>query len=182
MELDASRVRRPSRRFGWVDRRVVHEGHLAALGAAEIAVYLVLCIIADQHGLSWASPRTLAAWVKHPPDRVRTALGELARRNLVAVAGRLVQVLDLDVVDRGRPVSSPAPVVPSDSGRTDVRQHPQSALTAAERLALLPAAVREDLLEQARQKLTSITKGRAPSRPVLEAVACGLIREPVIRP
>ena len=182
MDLDASRVRRPSRRFGWVDRRIIQDGHLAALGGAEAAVYLVLCVVADQHGLSWHSPRALAACIKQPPEHVRAALLELSRRGLVAIAGRLVQVLDLDLVSPARPVSQQAFTADPVSDRPDVVRHPQSLPTAPERLALLPAPVREALIEEARQKLTRITNGREPSRHVLEAVACGLIRDPAGRP
>lgn len=53
MDLDLSRVRRPSRRFGWIDRRIVTDGHLADLGPTDVSVYLVLCLVADRHGVSW---------------------------------------------------------------------------------------------------------------------------------
>lgn len=178
MDLDASRIRRPSRRFGWVDRRVLHDGHLAGLGRAEAAVYLVLCVAADHHGLSWHPLRTLAAWTKHAPERIEQALLELTRRGLVATAGPLVQVMDLDLVALPRPGSAGLPAPGTKSGRPENRQHPRLPLTAPERLALLPAAVRQALIEQARQKLTRITNGREPSQSVVEAVACGLIRDP----
>lgn len=182
MDLDASRVRRPSRRFGWVDRRILHDGHLSALGGAEAAVYLVLCVAADRHGLSWHPLRTLAAWTKLSPERIKLALLELARRGLVAIAGPLVQVVDLDLVDPPRLESKPAPVPAPAWDRSEVRQHPQTVLTAPEQLALLPAAARDALIERARHKLTRITNGREPSRRVLEAVACGLTRDPEGRP
>lgn len=182
MDLDASRVRRPSRRFGWVDRRVLHDGHLAGLGRAEAAVYLVLCVAADRHGLSWHPLRTLATWTKYPPDRIEQALLELTRRGFVATAGPLVQVMDLDLVALPRPGSAGSPVPGARSGRPEKRQHPRLPLAAPERLALLPAAIRQALIEQARQKLTRITNGREPRQSVVEAVACGLIRDPEGRP
>lgn len=181
MHLDASRVRRPSRRFGWVDRRIVFDGHLASLDEAETVVYLVLCVLADQHGLSWHPLSKLSAWTKQPADRVRRALAGLAQRGLLAIAGRLIQVLDLDLVVRPGPHAPKSPPADTESGRTDSRQRPRSPVTAPERLALLPTAVRDDLIEQARQKLARFTNGREPSRQVLEAVACGLIRDPAVR-
>jgi hypothetical protein len=182
MDLDASRIRRPSRRFGWVDRRVLHDGHLAGLGRAEAAVYLVLCVAADRHGLSWHPLQTLATWTKHAPESIEQALLELARRGLVATAGPLVQVMDLDLVALSRPGSAGLPAPSTKSVRPENRQHRRSPLTAPERLALLPAAVRQALIEQARQKLTRITNGREPCQSVVEAVACGLIRDPEGRP
>ena len=96
MSVDLSRVRKLPRGFGWVDARVVHEGHLAGLGPVEVVVYLALCVVADRAGVSWYRPETLARHVHHPADRVRDAIKALVRRGLIASEGRYVQVLDLD--------------------------------------------------------------------------------------
>ncbi len=95
MSVDLSRVRKLPRGFGWVDARIVHEGHLAGLGPVEVVVYLALCVVADRAGVSWYRPETLARHVHHPADRVRDAITALVRRGLIASEGRYVQVLDL---------------------------------------------------------------------------------------
>lgn len=180
MDLDASRVRRPSRRFGWVDRRILHDGHLAALDGVAAALYLILCAVADRHGLSWYPVRMLATWTKRSPAQIEQALLQLARRELIAMAGPLVQVLDLDLV-LPRPKVTPAPVPVAQPGRPESRQHPQMSRSAQATLAELPAAAREAAIEQARQKLTQITNGREPSPRVVEAVAWCLIRDRTAR-
>lgn len=170
MDVDLSRVRRPSKRFGWVDRRLLAEGHLASVSAVPVSLYLVLCVVADRHGVSWYAPATLAEWVKCPADRIRPALECLKASGLVALAGRHVQVLDLDLL-------VPAPAVRRPVG--DVRREPTRdeppTLSAHGRLEQLPADVREGLLSRARAQLVRYTRGREPSRSALEAVAAGLI-------
>lgn len=170
MELDLSRVRRPSRRFGWVDRRLLADGHVVPLGPVPITVYLLLCVVADRHGVSWYAPGTLAGWVKCPPDWIRPALESLAEARLVALADRYVQVLDLDLL-------VPPPALPTRLGaaRPEPVTDEPPVMTARQQLERLQADVREDLLSRARARLCRLTAGREPSRSVLEAVAAGLI-------
>lgn len=177
MDVDLSRVRRPSRRFGWIDHRIVADGHLVALDPVETAVYLVLCVVADRHGVSWHTAGTLAAWVKVPPWRVREAVESLARRNLVAVADRYAQVLDLDLL-------VPAPAPPTQMPAAGTNPTPVGGVPpvepARDRLAQVSAEVREKLLCRARARLVRVTRGREPSAGVLEAVAAGLLDEEVV--
>jgi hypothetical protein len=172
MELNLSHMRRPSRRFGWVDRRLLTDGHLAPLGPVEISVYLMLCVVADCHGVSWYAPGTLAGLVKCPPNRVRRALESLADARLVALADRYVQVLDLDLL-------IPAPAVPTrlPATRSEPVTDAPPAMTARHRLEQLRSDVREELLGRAR--LVRLTGGREPSRSSLEAVAASLIDQEV---
>lgn len=170
MELDLSRVRRPSRRFGWVDRRVLIEGRLTVLGPVPVALYLILCVVADRHGVSWYAPGTLAGWVQCPPDRIRSALQCLAESGLVALAGRYVQILDLDLL-------IPAPVNLTSLRVTPVQPatDKQPLASARQQLAELPAEVRNTLLDRARGRFARFIGGREPSRSALEAVAASLI-------
>lgn len=170
MELDLSRVRLPSRRFGWVDRRLFTDGHLAFLGTVPVAVYLILCVVADRHGVSWYAPGTLAGWLKCPTDQIRQALEGLARAQLVALADRYVQVLDLALVD-------PEPAQPArvPAVRCEPTSDRPPEVTARQRLEQLPVDIREELLKRARGRLVRVTGGREPGRSALEAVAAGLI-------
>lgn len=177
MNLDLSRVRRPSRRFGWIDRRIITDGHLAGLGPADVSVYLVLCLVADRHGVSWHSDRTLSTWVKHSPDRVRDALDSLASRNLVAIEDRYVQVLDLDLLVPGTDTSVRLPVAES-SPSTASENAPREM--ARVRLARLPTEIRKTLEDRARARLIRFARGREPIKSAVEALAATLLDEEVV--
>jgi len=170
MELDLSRVRRPSRRFGWVDRRILMDGHLAALGPIPTTLYLVLCGVADRHGVSWYSPGRLAQWVKCPPDRVLPALEALVSAGLVARTDRYVQVLDLDWF-----LPAPGNLTRVTARRQAPVPQARPLATARQRLAELPVDVRNQLLERARGRFARFIGGREPSQSALEAVAASLI-------
>lgn len=175
MELDLSRVRRPSRRFGWVDRRVLTDGHLAPLGPVPIAVYLTLCVVADRHGVSWYAPARLAGLVKCPPDRIRPALESLVDAHLVALADRYVQVLDLDLPVPRADTSVRLSAAKPPPARDDVPREP-----AGDRLARLPVEVRRTLEDRARARLVRFTHGREPIKSVVEALAANLLDEEAI--
>ena len=171
MELDLSRVRRPSRQFGWVDRRVLTDKRFTVLGPIPVALYLFLCVVADRHGVSWYSPESLVRWIKCPPDRICPALQSLVDSGLLARAGRYIQVLDLDLV-----ASSPAPSESSAAAlRADLGSDKTPVVTARQQLEQLPADVREKFLIQARARLVRFTGRREPSQSVLEAVAASLM-------
>jgi len=110
MGVDSMVVRRPSHGFGWVDRRMVSEGHLVRLNQAEVVVYLVLCVVADRHRISYYRAESLARLVKLPSERVRSALERLVQQEFIAVEGQFIQVLDLDVRKRTQIESAPQEV------------------------------------------------------------------------
>lgn len=175
MELDLSRNRRPNGRFGWgwIDRRIMSEGHLTPLKQSEVVMYLFLCLVADQHGVSWYGSRAVSRLVKHAPNTIEQALVGLARRNLIAVAGRFVQVLDVDIV-----VPRPADPAMSPVQRlTPSPAAPPDAMTAHEHLAQLPAEKREEVLRRARQQMARFLGLHEPSPSALEAVAVGLLTQ-----
>ena len=177
MELDSTKVRRPSKGFGWVDHRIVSGGYLAQMEQAEVAVYLLLCIVADRHGISYYNVVTLARLTKCPVEAVRQALGALAARDLIAAQGRFVQVVDLD--DRcPAPAFSPKPPV-AVTASTRSQPGESTAEPAAVVLGRLPAGVRDELLDRARQEMAVFLGGREPTPAVLEAVAAGLLHQEV---
>lgn len=171
MDLDLSRVRRPSQRFGWIDRRFLVDGHSTSIGPVAVSLYMVLCVVADRHGVSWYASRTLAGWMQCPVDRIVPALARLTDAGLVAVADRYVQVLDLDLLVPAPAAGAPAPV----ARREEACEAPPQK-SAREVLDGLPADVLEGVLGRARAQLMRLTGGREPSRSVLEAVAAGIIR------
>lgn len=173
MEVDLSRVRRPSRRFGWVDRRLLTEGHLAPLEPVPISVYLMLCVVADRHGVSWYAPQTLAGLVKCAPDRIRPALESLADARLVACTGRYVQVLDLDP----QTSRTDASVRSSTQEPTPTKDVPCES--ARDRLARLSTDARKRVQDRARARLMRFTQGREPLESTVSALAASLLDEEV---
>ena len=168
--LDSSKVRRPSKSFGWVDHRIITGGYLARLDPGDAAVYLVLCVVADRHGISFYRPETIGRLLKRPGSTVPTALTRLAAHGLIAALGRYVQVRDLDDVSRApmTPPPSPGPTRPA------LPEPPEEA--AADVLARLPGPVREAYLTRARQRLARFLGSREPAPAALFATAAALWR------
>lgn len=53
-------LRSPPEAFGWLDARLLHDGHLARLGPAATSVLTLLALAADRHGASYYGRRTMA--------------------------------------------------------------------------------------------------------------------------
>ncbi len=173
MELDSSKVRRPSKGFGWVDHRIVSGGHLAQMQQAEVAVYLLLSVVADRHGISYYSAPTLARLTKCSVHDVRDALAALAARDLIAICDRFVQVVDLD--DRCPSPASTCKSPVAVTGLTGTRPVEVTADPASVVLGRLPVHVRDELLVRARQELAVVLGRGEPTQAVLEAVAAGIL-------
>ena len=171
MSVDPTRVRRPSRGFGWIDHRVLSGGYLAMLDCTQIATYCTLCVVADRHGISFYRPESLARIIKRPTAAVVGALAELSRHGLIACGGRYVQVRDLDEIAKSTPVAawSPSVLVPPT---------PEPAAESPEvTLARLVPAERERLVRKARERFERFMGKREPSSGALAAVAAGILRE-----
>jgi len=166
MSIDHTFVRRPRHGYGWVDHRVVSGGHLLHLNQAEAALYLLLCVVANRHGISWYHPRTLARLIKHSPRAIEIALQHLQQKALIARMDRLVQVLDLpenEVSPRVLTSGPPQPVAAAESSDTCIEIRAQ--------FESLDAADREELQVQARQELNRLLNGRSPSEKSIEDLA-----------
>jgi hypothetical protein len=98
------RLRRISGSFGWVDHRLLRDGHLARLGPVEAALYLFLVLAADRQGISYYRLESIGqrlgrlSW-----HDVRQARERLVARGLIAFAPHsehdpngVYQVLPLD--------------------------------------------------------------------------------------
>lgn len=93
--LIAGRVRRPpSTGFSWVDRRFLRE-HGPSLGKDALLLYLFLAAVSDKDGLSFWSDTRTASCLRMSEAAVTSARDELVRRDLVAYAAPLTQVLAL---------------------------------------------------------------------------------------
>lgn len=70
--------------FGWIDARLLKDGWLSAMGPSEIAVYLFLCLVANQQGVSWYRRDRIREALNLSEDEVRHALTHLKDIDLVA--------------------------------------------------------------------------------------------------
>lgn len=59
------RVRRVPRGFGWVDHRLMQDGHLAWLKPVEAALYLFLVLAADHRGVSFYRLESISRALGH---------------------------------------------------------------------------------------------------------------------
>lgn len=187
MKIDSTRERRPTAGFGWVDHRLVRQGHLAGLSRSGVAVYLVLCVVADRRGISYYSPAKLALLVKHSSSHVEEALSELAECGLIAREGRFVQVLALESVPAPRKPqagpAAPAPGEPVAAVRARLPAVPPQAAGEPRAsapdpqaiLAGLPTEQAHALLEEARQRLRTLYAGHEFHTGTVAAFAVGLL-------
>jgi hypothetical protein len=167
---------------------MVSGGHLAAMTQTEAAVYLVLCVVADRHGISYYHPASLGKLVHHPENRVRAALDSLHERRLIAAFGRLVQVLPVELVGQppapatqtpvaAAPARRPEPARPSSEATVAASTDPRVQNPPGQVLARLTAECREQLLAQARSELAQFLGSRSPSPAVVEALAASIAHQ-----
>lgn len=93
--VDPGRLRRVPKGFGWVDHRLVREGHARALSPDALALYLFLATVADSDGVSWYSDETLDSHLGVGVERLRSARKELLSRSLLAWRRPFHQVLEI---------------------------------------------------------------------------------------
>lgn len=98
--LNVQHLRRMPEGFGWIDHRLVREGHLQRANAPAWALYLILVTVGDEHGLSYYSDQSLARLLSLGVDEVAAARRQLVRADLLAYEAPLYQVLALE---GGRP-------------------------------------------------------------------------------
>lgn len=76
-------VRAPTKSFGWLDSRLLHEGWLTSLEPPAIAVLTLLALAADGHGASFYGRARMAERLGMPLAQVDLALGRLRELGLV---------------------------------------------------------------------------------------------------
>jgi hypothetical protein len=95
--LEPRRIRYPKGAYGWVELRMVTEGHLQALDPSCALVYLFLCTVGNREGISFWSRSRTACTLNLSLETVDTALRTLAEADLIAATARVVQVLPVPV-------------------------------------------------------------------------------------
>lgn len=115
--LEPRRIRYPKGAYGWIDLRIVTEGHLQALDGGAALIYLFLCAVGNRDGISfWSRPR-MARTLNLPLETIDAALRALVAADLIAATERIVQVLP--VPSHGESPSPPArPTTPVQTTAT----------------------------------------------------------------
>lgn len=70
--------------FGWIDARLLKDGWLIAMQPSDIAVYLFLCLVANQQGVSWYRRDRIQDALNLSEDEVRRSLRRLIELDLIA--------------------------------------------------------------------------------------------------
>lgn len=94
--LRPDRLRRPPRRFSWLDHRLVREDRLRNCTPEALALYLFLATVADAEGLSYYGDASCARRLGLDPGRLAAARACLVRADLIAYQAPFYQVLGLD--------------------------------------------------------------------------------------
>jgi hypothetical protein len=89
------RVRRIPRSFSWIDRDLLHHGHLKRLTQHEILLYFFLVLVAGPEGTSFWSHARIGELLGLEVGELLEALRGLLRHDLVAFSYPTFQVLSL---------------------------------------------------------------------------------------
>lgn len=83
---EPARVRSIRGSFGWVDHRLVRDGHLTGMCLPEIALYLFFVLAADRNGVSYYRKEHICAIVGLSEDEFHLARERLVQKRLIAFA------------------------------------------------------------------------------------------------
>lgn len=101
------RLRHVPRQFSWIDHRLVREGHIKGHSPGALALYLFLCTVADEQGLSYYSGERIGELLGFDGAELRAARAELEAAGLVAYSRPFYQVLSLEPEVFALPPSPP---------------------------------------------------------------------------
>jgi len=89
------RVRRIPESFSWIDREILHQGHLERLTQDEILLYFFLTLVAGPEGTSFWGYRRIAKLLKLSEDQVLRATAGLLKKDLIDFLFPTYQVLSI---------------------------------------------------------------------------------------
>jgi hypothetical protein len=115
--LCPGRLRHVPRQFSWIDQRLVRDRHIQGRSPEALALYLLLCTVADAQGTSYYSDATAGNLLSLSSARLREARAELVAAGLIAHRTPFYQVLSLE----SGPAAPPAPALrpePPRAGET----------------------------------------------------------------
>jgi hypothetical protein len=99
--LVSHRLRRVPNGFGWVDHRLLREGHIRECSSDSLALYLLLICAADGQGLSYYGDGLVCALLGWSHGRLEKAREALLYADLVAWEAPLYQILEMPEEKRG---------------------------------------------------------------------------------
>lgn len=94
--LVPSQLRKVPAQFSWLDQRLVRQGRLRECAPPSWALYLFLCAVSDEQGLSYYSDASLCRELRLDVPTLTGARTQLLRAQLVAYEKPLWQLLSLD--------------------------------------------------------------------------------------
>ena len=101
MPLMSHRHRRIPKGFGWVDHRLLRDGHIRACSSDSLALYLVLLCASDGQGLSFYGDGLVCSLLGWSRGRLEKAREALQKADLIAWEAPLYQVLEVPEEKRG---------------------------------------------------------------------------------
>ena len=101
MPLMSHRLRRIPKGFGWVDHRLLRDGHIRACSSDSLAHYLVLLCASDGQGLSFYGDGLVCSLLGWSRGRLEKAREALQKADLIAWEAPLYQVLEVPEEKRG---------------------------------------------------------------------------------
>ena len=106
--LCPARLRHVPRQFSWIDQRLVRQRHIQGRSPEALALYLLLCTVADAQGVSYYSDAGAGALLTFSAAQLRAARAELVAAGLIAWRAPFYQVLSLEP-GYGTPLPAGAP-------------------------------------------------------------------------
>lgn len=94
--LCPERLRHVPRQFSWIDQRLVRHRHIEGPSPRALALYLLLCTVADAQGVSYYSDATTEKILSVTSSQLRAARAELVSAGLIAYREPFYQVLSLE--------------------------------------------------------------------------------------
>jgi len=108
--LCPERLRRVPRQFSWIDQRLVRDRHIQGRSPRALALYLMLCTVADAEGASYYSDATTRKLLALTQAELREARAELVAAGLVAHGEPFYQVLGLGPAPGAAPAGGSQPL------------------------------------------------------------------------
>jgi hypothetical protein len=107
--LCPERLRHVPRQFSWIDQRLVRDRHIQGRSPEALALYLLLCTVADAQGASYYSDTTTGKLLSFSSAQLREARAELVAAGLIAHRSPFYQILSLDPKPAAPPVPAAQP-------------------------------------------------------------------------
>lgn len=171
--LEPRRVRYPKGAYGWVDLRIVTDGHLEGLGSEAALVYLFLCTVGNRSGLSFWRRARIAQMLNLAPVEIDGALARLIAADLIAANDRVVQVLPVPDAGR-RTLGAHGGTQPSAEGRSAGQAQSHPSMQASPPEPAEPAVTDGEIRAheaQARVQIARFYGTREPSAVIVRALA-----------